>query len=130
MALTSERGTGAGVSTMADTHRFPRAYFDGRLFGAAHLPRIMTWHRMFFPMQYGSGLWRFQLPLWLTLFRKMPEFIGHAGVNGAMAFHYPDSDLFIARTLTQLDDPARQVQVMPKVARAITEAQSQRGGPS
>ena len=32
LAMTSERGTGAAVSTMADTHRFLRSYFDGELF--------------------------------------------------------------------------------------------------
>lgn len=119
LALTSERGTGAGVSTMEDSHRFLRAYFAGRLFDKAHFERMTQWNRMFFPMSYGYGLWRFQLPRWLTLFQKTPEFIGHAGVNGAMAFHNPDKDLYITGTLNQIDDPARQFKFMPKVVGAV-----------
>lgn len=119
LALTSERGAGGCVSTMADSQRFLRSYFAGRLFDRAHLGRMMSWNRMFFPMHYGYGLWRFQLPRWLTLVRKMPEFIGHAGVNGAMAFYNPDKDLYITGTLNQLDDPARQFKFMPKVVGVI-----------
>ncbi len=119
LAMTSERGAGGAVSTMADSHRFLRAYFEGRLFKKAHFEKMTTWNRMFFPMHYGYGLWRFQLPRWLTLFRKMPEFIGHAGVNGAMAFYNPDKDLYITGTLNQLDDPARQFKFMPKIVGLI-----------
>ena len=119
LAMTSERGAGGAVSTMADSHRFLRAYFEGRLFNKAHFAQMTKWNRMFFPMHYGYGLWRFQLPRWLTLFRKMPEFIGHAGVNGAMAFYNPDKDLYITGTLNQLEDPARQFKFMPKVVGVI-----------
>jgi len=119
MAMTSERGTGGGVSTMADTHRFLHAYFQGSLFNIAHFERMTKWNRMFFPMHYGYGLWRFQLPRWLTLFRKSPELIGHAGVNGAMAFYNPDQDVYIAGTLNQLDNPARQFAFMSKVIDTI-----------
>ena len=119
LAMTSERGAGGVVSTMADSQRFLRAYFEGRLFREAHFETMMAWKRMFFPMQYGYGLWRFQLPRWLTLFQKTPELIGHAGVNGAMAFYNPDNDLYITGTLNQLDDPARQFKFMPKVVSVI-----------
>lgn len=119
LALTSERGTGGCVSTMEDSHRFLRGYFEGKLFGKAHFERMTKWNRMFFPMHYGYGLWRFQLPRWLTLFQKMPEFIGHAGVNGAMAFYNTDKDLYITGTLNQIDDPSRQFKLMPKVVDAV-----------
>ncbi len=118
LALTSERGTGGGVSTLEDSYLFLRAYFAGRLFNKAHFGQMTKWNRMFFPMHYGYGLWRFQLPRWLTLI-KTPEFIGHAGVNGAMAFYNPDRDLFITGTLNQLDDPARQFKFMPKIVGAV-----------
>jgi CubicO group peptidase (beta-lactamase class C family) len=119
LAMTSERGAGGAVSTMADSHRFLRAYFEGRFFNKAHFEQMTKWNRMFFPMHYGYGLWRFQLPRWLTLLRKMPEFIGHAGVNGAMAFYNPDKDLYITGTLNQLEDPARQFKLMPKIVGVI-----------
>lgn len=120
LAMTSERGAGGCVSTMEDSHRFLRGYFEGKLFNKAHFARMTAWNRMFFPMHYGYGLWRFQLPRWLTLFQKTPEFIGHAGVNGAMAFYNPDKDLYITGTLNQIDDPARQFKFMPKVVGAVT----------
>jgi len=120
LAMTSERGTGGAVSTMTDTLRYLRAYFDGELFNRAHFERMMQWNPMFFPMHYGYGLWRFKLPRWANLFRETPEFIGHAGVNGAMAFYNPENDLFIVGTLNQMDKPARQFSFMPRVVAAAT----------
>jgi D-alanyl-D-alanine carboxypeptidase len=122
LAMTSERGAGGAVSTMTDTLRFLRAYFDGELFNRAHFERMMQWNPMFFPMHYGYGLWRFKLPRWANLFRETPEFIGHAGVNGAMAFYNPENDLFIVGTLNQMDKPARQFNFMPKVVDVIKSA--------
>jgi CubicO group peptidase (beta-lactamase class C family) len=119
-AMTSERGAGGAVSSVDDTLRFLRAYFGGELFDARHFGRIKEWNRMFFPMEYGYGLWRFNLPRWITLFRKTPELIGHAGVNGAMAFYNPEHDLYVVGTLNQLDKPARQFSFMPKVVGAVT----------
>lgn len=120
LAMTSERGTGGAVSTMTDTLRYLRAYFDDELFTRAHFERMMQWNPMFFPMQYGYGLWRFKLPRWANLFREAPEFIGHAGVNGAMAFYNPENDLFIVGTFNQMDKPARQFSFMPRVVAVAT----------
>ncbi|MEM8556239.1 MAG: serine hydrolase domain-containing protein [Bacteroidota bacterium] len=120
LAITSERGTGGAVSTVSDTLRFLRGFFGGQLFEKAHFERMMQWTPMFFPMQYGYGIWRYQLPRWATLFRASPEFIGHAGVWGAMAFYSPEHDLYIAGTLNQLDKPARQFQLMPRIVSALT----------
>ena len=122
LAMTSERGTGGAVSTMTDTLRYLRAYFDGELFDKDHFERMMQWNPMFFPMHYGYGLWRYKLPRWANLFRETPEFIGHAGVNGAMAFYNPDHDVFIVGTLNQMDRPSRQFQFMPKVVSIINAA--------
>lgn len=120
LAMTSERGAGGAVSTMADTLRFLRAYFAGELFNPVHFERIMQWNAMFFPMQYGYGLWRYKLPRWTNFFRETPEFIGHAGVCGAMAYYNPKHDLYIVGTLNQMDQPIRQFQLLPKVIQAVT----------
>ncbi len=119
LAMSSERGAGGAVSTLKDTLRFLRAYFAGELFNRSHFETIMRWNKMFFPMHYGYGLWRYKLPRWANLFRETPEFIGHAGVIGAMAFYNPKNDLYVVGTFNQLDDPARQFRVMPKVIDAI-----------
>lgn len=120
LAMASERGAGGAVSSMDDMLRFLRGYFAGELFDGAHFARIKRWNRMFFPMHYGYGLWRFSLPRWLTPLRKTPELIGHSGVNGAMAFYCPEHDLYIVGTLNQLDAPTRPFSFMPKVVRAAT----------
>ena len=120
LAISSERGTGGAVSTMADTLRFLRAFFAGNLFNKAHFDRMMQWNSMFFPMHYGYGIWRFKLPRWANLFRETPEFIGHAGVWGAMAFYNPKNDIYIVGTLNQLDKPARQFGFMSKVLGIVT----------
>lgn len=124
LALTSERGTGGAVSTISDTLRYLRAYFGGELFNKDHFPRMTRWNSMFFPMHYGYGLWRFKLPRWANLFRQTPEFIGHAGVNGAMAYYNPENDLFIAGTLNQMNKPARQFSFLPKVVNVVTSVKA------
>ena len=121
LAITSERGTGGAVSTMSDNLRYLRAYFGGQLFDKANFERMMQWNSMFFPMHYGYGIWRYKLPTWINLFRETPEFIGHAGVWGAMAFYNPKNDLYIVGTLNQLHKPARQFSFMPKVLKIVTK---------
>ncbi len=120
LAITSERGTGGAVSTMTDSLLFLRAFFAGKLFNKAHFDRMMQWNSMFFPMHYGYGIWRYQLPRWMNLFRETPEFIGHAGIWGAMAFYNPKNDIYIVGTLNQLDKPARQFGFLPKVLKIVT----------
>lgn len=106
-AMASERGAGAIVSTVPDSLRFLRAYFNGELFQKKHFPRLYRWNRLFFPMQYGYGLMRFKLPRLMTLFRKTPELIGHSGSSGSFAFYAPEEKLYFAGTFNQLDEPAR-----------------------
>lgn len=120
LAITSERGTGGAVSTMSDLLVFLRSFFGGKLFNKAHFEQMMQWNSMFFPMQYGYGIWRYKLPRWVNLFRETPEFIGHAGIWGAMAFYNPKNDIYIVGTLNQLYKPARQFSLMPKVLNIVT----------
>jgi CubicO group peptidase (beta-lactamase class C family) len=118
LALTSERGAGGVVSTLADSLRFLRAYFDGRLFDQAHFERMMQWNALFFPMQYGYGLMRFKLPRWMTLFRETPSLIGHSGSSGSFAFYAPQENLYIVGTFNQFEKPSRPFNFMLKVAAA------------
>ena len=120
LALTSERGAGGIVSTLADSLRFLRAYFDGELFDAAHFDRMMQWNALFFPLQYGYGLMRFKLPRWMTLFRDTPELIGHSGSSASFAFYAPREKLYIVGTFNQVAKPSRPFNFMLKVAAAAT----------
>jgi len=122
LALSSMAPDGAIVSTLSDNLTFLKAYFDGKLFDARHFDRMMQWNPMFFPMQYGYGLWRFKLPRWMTLFRESPELIGHAGSSGAMAFYAPDKDLYIVGSFNQIDKPSRPFNFMLKVINIIDKA--------
>jgi CubicO group peptidase (beta-lactamase class C family) len=121
LALTSERGAGGIVSTLSDSLRFLRAFFDGELFDRAHPTPMQNWHPLFFPMDYGYGLMRFKLPRITTLFRYSPELIGHSGASGSFAFYAPREQLYMAGTFNQFEKPSRPFQFMLKV---IAAAQS------
>ena len=120
MALTSERGAGGIVSTLTDSLRFLRGYFDGELFDSRHLAHMQQWNALFFPLQYGYGLMRFKLPRWMTLFRETPELIGHSGSTGSFAFYAPRDKLYITGTFNQFDKPSRPYNYMLKVIGAAT----------
>jgi CubicO group peptidase (beta-lactamase class C family) len=110
---------GAIVSTLTDTTTFLKGYFGGRLFPAHHLPQMQRWSPMFFPMEYGYGLWRSHLPKWMSPFTQSPDLIGHAGSTGAFAFYEPNKDLYLVGTFNQIDNPARPFRFMPKVINAL-----------
>lgn len=118
LALSSMAPDGGIVSTLADSLRFLRAYFDGDLFNKAHFERMYQWNALFFPIQYGYGLMRFKLPRWMTLFRDTPELIGHSGSSGSFAFYAPRQKLYMAGTFNQIDKPSRPFNFMLKVATA------------
>lgn len=118
LSMSSERGAGGIVSTVPESLRFLRAYFAGELFDAVHLPLMMQWNAMFFPIQYGAGLMRFKLPRWMTLFRDSPELIGHAGSTGSFAFYAPQKEIFVAGTFNQAAKPSRPFGFMLKALAA------------
>ena len=119
LTLTSERGAGGVVSTLADSLRFLQAYFDGDLFDKKHFERMLQWNALFFPMQYGYGLMRFKMPRWMTLFSQTPELIGHSGSTGSFAFYVPSEKLYVAGTFNQFEKPSRPFNFMLKVAAAL-----------
>jgi CubicO group peptidase (beta-lactamase class C family) len=118
LALSSERGAGGLVSTTAECLRFLRAYFGGDLFAQSRLAQLFRWNRLFFPMQYGYGLMRFQLPRFMTLFRETPALIGHSGSSGSFAFLAPQEKLYMAGSFNQFDKPARPFAFMLNIAAA------------
>jgi D-alanyl-D-alanine carboxypeptidase len=120
-AMSSVGPDGGIVSTLGESLRFLRAYFDGELFDSGHFGRMMArWNTVFFPVQYGYGLMRIRLPRLMTLFRYSPELIGHSGTNGAFAFYAPKEMLFLAGTVNQLGNPGRPVRLMLRAIAAVT----------
>lgn len=116
LSISSERAAGGIVATAAESLRFLRAYFGGELFAQQHLARMFRWNRMFFPIQYGYGLMRFQLPRVMTPLRSSPALIGHSGSSGSFAFLAPEQQLFMAGSFNQVDNPARPFAFMLKIA--------------
>lgn len=100
-AMASFGCDGGMVSTTGDMLRFLEAFFTGKLFEPSWIQTAAEWRRIFFPLQYGVGFMRFQLPRIFTLFRKTPEFFGHSGASGTVAFYAPELDLYVCAAVNQ-----------------------------
>jgi len=116
LAMSSFAPDGGVVSTAAESLRFMRAFFGGELLAEDQLALMTSrWNRLFFPLRYGYGLMRFQVPRWMSPFKAPPELLGHSGSTGSFAFHDPKQDLYVAGTLNQTDKPSRPFRLMTKV---------------
>lgn len=122
-ALASEQGAGGIVSTLGDQLQFQRAYHAGQLFDPGNHDRIRQWNRIFFPIDYGHGLMRYQLPRWMTRFRPSPELIGHSGATGSFAFYAPDTGCHIVGTFNQFHKPSRPFRLMSQINELVRRAQ-------
>lgn len=67
-----------------------------------------------FPLEYGVGIMKFQLPAIFTMFRKTPAFIGHSGLSGAFAFYMPVNNVYITVTVNQLHKPGTSFKLLLK----------------
>lgn len=121
-SLASMDPDGGLVSTQEELIDFLRGFLGGRLFDPARLEDVSNWKSVFFPLQYGGGLMRFQLPRWMTLWRPTPELIGHLGSSGSFAFYAPGPDFYLAGTFNQTDLPRRPVGFMLQVLRVLERA--------
>jgi CubicO group peptidase (beta-lactamase class C family) len=118
-AMASVQADGGIVSTVTDGVRFVDAFFCGELFEAALLSEIMAdWHRIFRPLEYGTGIMRFRLPAAYTGFRRVPPFYGHSGVSGTVLFRCPDLGLTVVGTVNQVRGRSRPYRLMVRSALA------------
>jgi len=120
MAFT--QADGGVVTTTRDALAFVRAFFEGRLFDRRRLAALQDFRPMFFPLEYGTGMMRFQLPAAMTGFRKLPPLIGHSGLSGAVIFHSPESGLFLAGTVNQVDRRSAVFQLLAQAAMTLEAA--------
>lgn len=119
-AMSSMGPDGGIVSTLAESLAFLQAFFGGELFDERHFARMMgQWNALFFPMRYGYGLMRFQLPRLLTLFRYSPELVGHSGASGSFAYYARREGLFLVGTFNQVDSPRRPFNLMLTAIAAV-----------
>jgi CubicO group peptidase (beta-lactamase class C family) len=118
LLLASCGGQGAVVSTLRDGVTFLQAFFDGRLFDAALLGEMLTdWHRIFSPLEYGTGVMRFRLPAVFTGFRSF-EFQGHSGASGVVWYRDARSGVLVVGTVNQLKQRQLPYQLMIRTAAA------------
>lgn len=115
LAMTSFGPDGGIVSTADELLIFLNAFFTGKLFPTEYLAEMQHWNRIFFPLQYGVGMMRFQLPRIFTLFKSFPALIGHSGLSGAFAYYCPERNLFLTGTVNQISHPDISYKLMIKI---------------
>ena len=119
LAMASVQADGGIVSTLDDGLSFLDAFFAGRLFPGELLGEMQAdWHRVFFPLQYGTGIMRFSMPRLLTGFRAVPPLVGHSGASGTVMFRSPDLGLTIVGTVNQAKHRSMPYQLMVRTALA------------
>jgi CubicO group peptidase (beta-lactamase class C family) len=119
LAMRSFGPDGGIVSTSSDMLIFLEAFFSGRLFPEEYLPELQKWNRIFFPLRSGIGIHLFKLPWILNPLGSVPEFIGHSGLSGALAFICPEENLLIAGTVNQVAHPDVSFRTMIKLAMVL-----------
>jgi D-alanyl-D-alanine carboxypeptidase len=118
-AMTSFGADGGIVSTASDMLVFIEAFFAGKLFQIQYLDEIQVWNKIFFPMQSGVGLHLFRLPWFFNPFGAIPDFIGHSGLSGALAYYCPKERLFISGTVNQVAHPEISFRTMIKIMQSL-----------
>ena len=118
-AMTSFGADGGIVSTSAETMVFLKAFFNGTFFSTTYLPELYKWNSVMFPLEYGVGIMKFQLPAIFTMFKKMPAFIGHSGLSGAFAYYVPDKDIYLAGTVNQIHNPGTSYKMLIQIVSSM-----------
>lgn len=119
-AMASFGPDGGIVSIASELRTFIEAFFNGALFNIASINKMQQWNKIFFPLQAGIGMQRFQLPWILNPTASAPTCIGHAGLSGAIAFYIPSKKIYIAGTVNQAAHPNLAFQTMIKLYKAFS----------
>jgi CubicO group peptidase (beta-lactamase class C family) len=117
LAMASVQADGGIVSTLADGLAFMDAFFGGQLFPAPLLEEMQAdWHRVFFPLEYGTGIMRFRMPAVLTGLRRLPPLVGHSGASGVVMFRCHEKGLTVVGTVNQAQHRSMPYQLMVRTA--------------
>jgi D-alanyl-D-alanine carboxypeptidase len=117
-SMASVKADGGIVSTSAELMEFLIAFMEGDLFPLEYLNEMKTWHKIFYPLQYGVGISRFKLGKFATLGKDIPELIGHSGLSGTVAFYSPEKNLYFVGTVNQIHKPSTSFKVLVKMLMA------------
>jgi D-alanyl-D-alanine carboxypeptidase len=118
-------------STPADLFTFMRSLNSGLLFDNPDTTNLMRekWNRFGFlispiapgwPIEYGLGMMRFELPRFVSPFKAVPAVIGHTGASGAWLFYCPANDTYLAGTVSQVEAAAAPFRFIPKALKLFT----------
>lgn len=118
-AMRSFGPDGGIVSTVEESMKFIRSFFEGKLFLKSNLKDLYVWNPIFFPLQSGCGLLRFQLPKIMTLLKEVPECIGHSGLSGAFDYYCPKKNLYIVGTVNQINKPSVSYKLLIKLLNCL-----------
>jgi CubicO group peptidase (beta-lactamase class C family) len=115
--MASVQADGGVVSTLAESLAFLDAFFGGQLFPAALREEMQVdWHRVFFPLEYGTGVMRFRMPAVLTGLRRLPPLVGHSGASGVVMFRCHEKGLTVVGTVNQAQHRSMPYQLMVRTA--------------
>ena len=114
-AMASFGPDGGIVSTAQELMTFLKAFFQGGLFPVENIEEIQQWNKIFFPLQYGIGITKFQLPWYMSPFQSAPVLIGHSGLSGAFAYYCPAKDAYLTGTVNQINHPDISFKLMLKL---------------
>lgn len=129
LVMTSVRADGGIVSTAADGIRFLSAFMTGELFPAEYLAELQAqWNPIFPPLEYGTGMMRFALPRYYTLFKEVPPMIGHSGASGTVLYYVPALDLYISGTVNQIKKRSLSYNLMTRLVMLVADAMGAQKG--
>jgi len=118
-AMVSFGSDGGIVSTSNDMLIFVEAFFTGKLFPLSYIEELQEWNKIFFPMRSGIGIHLFKLPWFFNPTGAVPNFIGHSGLSGALAYYSPKENIFIVGTVNQVAHPDISFKTMIKLTQRI-----------
>lgn len=124
------RSFGDLYSTTADLFIFMRALIRGTVFENPETAELMrsSWNRFGFmispiapgwPIEYGLGMMRFELPRFVSPFKAVPAVIGHTGSLGTWLFYCPANDFYLAGSANQIEGAAAPFRFIPKAVNLI-----------
>lgn len=118
-AMTSFTSDGGIVSTADESMVFLKAFFSGVFFPKEYFSEMYKWNRVMFPLEYGIGVMRFKLPRIFSPFQPLPQFVGHSGLSGAVAFFIPEKNIYVTGTVNQVHYSSVSFKLMLKLVNSI-----------
>jgi D-alanyl-D-alanine carboxypeptidase len=122
-AMASVQADGGIVSTLADGMAFLDAFVGARLLDRSTLDELQRdWHRIFFPLEYATGIMRFRMAPLMTGLRRVPPFVGHSGASGTVMFRAAEPGITVVGTVNQVQSRSMPYQLMVRTAIAASRA--------